>query len=102
MRLKKSDTVLIIKGKERGKKGKIIKLFLEDHSAIVENINMVKKHMRRTQSNPKGGIILRESPVRIPNMMLICPRCSKPTRVGYAILSDGSKKRSCKKCKEIL
>ena len=102
MKLKKDDTVLVLKGKERGKKGKILKFFREKNSAIIENINMVKKHMRRTRDNPKGGIILRESPVRIPNIMLVCPRCSKPTRVGFMILTDGSKKRACKKCKEII
>ncbi len=102
MKLKKDDTVWVIRGKDRGKKGKILKVFPETHSAIVEHIGMVKKHMRRTQSNPKGGIILRESPVRIPNLILVCPRCSKRTRVGFMILTDGSKRRICKKCKEIL
>ncbi len=102
MRLKKNDTVTVLKGKERGKKGKILKLNPEKMNAIVENINMVKKHMRKTRDNPKGGIIMRESPVKIPNLMLVCPRCSKPTRVGFILLTDGSKKRVCRKCKEIL
>lgn len=102
MKLKKNDTVTVLKGKERGKKGKILKLNPERMCAIVENVNMVKKHMRKTRDNPKGGIITRESPVKIPNLMLVCPRCSKPTRVGFLLLTDGSKKRVCRKCKEIL
>ncbi len=102
MKLRKDDIVTVLKGKERGKKGKILKLDLAKLRAIIENVNMVKKHMRKTRDNPKGGIIMRESPVRIPNLMLVCPRCSKPTRVGYILLTDGSKKRMCRKCKEIL
>ncbi len=102
MKLKKTDNVVVIKGKERGKKGKVLKIFPERHSAIIENVNMIKKHMRRTRDNPKGGIIMRESPLQLSNLMLVCPRCGKPTRVGYTILTDQTKKRICKKCKEIL
>lgn len=102
MKLKKSDNVLMLKGKDRGKKGKILKLNVDKNTAIVEGVNMIKKHMRKTRDNPKGGIVVRETYVRIPNLMLVCPRCSKPTRVGYLLLTDGSKKRICKKCKEIL
>lgn len=102
MKFKKNDIVIVLKGKERGKKGKILKLDTVKLRAIVENVNMIKKHMRKTRDNPKGGIITRENPVKIPNLMLVCPRCSKPTRVGYILLTDGSKKRLCRKCKEIL
>ena len=102
MKFRKNDIVTVLKGKERGKKGKILKLDTAKLRAIVENVNMVKKHMRKTRDNPKGGIIMRENPVKIPTLMLVCPRCSKPTRVGYIILTDGSKKRMCRKCKEIL
>lgn len=102
MKLKKNDLVMVRSGRERGKKGKILKLFPEPFSAIVEGLNMVKKHMRKTRDNPKGGIILRESPIRVPNLVLVCPRCSKRTRVGFLILTDGTKRRVCKKCKEIL
>lgn len=102
MKLRKGDTVLVLRGKDRGKKGKILKLFTEPETALVENINQVKKHMRRTRDNPKGGIILRENPTRLANLLLVCPRCSKPTRVGFMILADRTKKRMCRKCKEIL
>jgi large subunit ribosomal protein L24 len=102
MKIKKNDTVVILKGKERGKRGKVLKIYPEKSSVIVESINMMKKHMRRTRDNPKGGIISRENPVKIPNVMLVCPRCSKPTRVGFMLLADNTKKRMCRKCKEIL
>ena len=102
MKLKKNDTVAVLTGKDRGKKGKILKMFAEQGTAIVENVNQAKKHMRKTRDNPKGGIILRENPVQLSNIALVCPRCAKVTRVGFMILTDGSKKRVCKKCKEIL
>lgn len=102
MRLKKEDTVTVIKGKDKGKKGRVLKVIPETSMVIVENVNMIKRHMRKTRENPKGGIIVKESPVRIPNLMLVCPRCNKSTRVGLMILTDGDKKRVCKKCKEII
>ncbi|MBI4550546.1 MAG: 50S ribosomal protein L24 [Candidatus Omnitrophica bacterium] len=102
MKLKKNDTVSVLTGRDRGKKGKILKLYPEKQTAIVEHVNMVKKHMRRTQANPKGGIVVREGSVKISNLMLVCPRCSKTTRVAFMLLTDGSKKRMCRKCKEII
>jgi len=102
MKLKKHDMVAVLRGKDRGKKGKILKLYPEKGMVIVEGINRIQKHSRPTRDNPKGGILMKEALMRIPNLMLVCPRCSKKTRVGYNILSDGSKRRMCKKCKEIL
>jgi len=93
MKLRKGDTVIVKKGRDRGKKGKILKIFPANNAAIVEGVNMVKKHLRRTRENPKGGIMVREGAVKIPNLMLICPQTSKPTRIGYMILVDGAKKR---------
>jgi len=102
MKLKKNDQVSVLCGRDRGKKGKILKLFPDEAKAIVEGVNSIHKHMRPTRDNPKGGIIVKEAPIRLSNLMLICPRCSKKARVGFLILSDGAKKRICKKCKEIL
>jgi len=102
MKLRKGDNVIVSKGKDRGKKGKILKLFPESNTAIVEGVNMTKKHMRPTRENPKGGILTKEGFVRVPNLMLVCPQTGKPTRVGFIILSDGSKKRISKKSKEII
>ncbi len=102
IRLKKGDTVMALSGKDRGKTGKILKIFPRKSTAIVEGVNMVKKHMRRTrQDQQQGGIIERESPMRVNKLALLCKSCNRPTRIGVSKLSDGSKSRFCKKCKEI-
>lgn len=102
MRLKKGDQVIVRTGKDRGKKGKLLKIIKDSNRAVVENINLIKKHQRATRDNPKGGIISMESPIRIDNIMLICPRTNKPTRVGYSIMADGTKSRISRKSKEII
>ncbi len=101
-KLKKNDNVLVIAGKDKGKKGKILKLFSKKEKAIVEGVNMVKKHMRPTRDNPKGGIVSIPAPINISNLMLVCQKCGKSTRIGVKILTDGSKQRICKKCQEII
>jgi large subunit ribosomal protein L24 len=100
--IKKNDSVSILAGKDRGKKGKVLSVLAKRDKAIVEGINLVKKHMRPTRDNPKGGIIAVEKPIQISNIMLVCPRCNKRTKIGTKKLSDGTKKRVCKKCQEIL
>ncbi len=100
--LKKNDNVLALSGRDCGKKGKILKIFPKSDRAIVEGVNMVSEHQRPTKDNPKGGIIRREGTIHLSNIQLVCPRCSKPTRIQHSVLADGSKKRTCKKCKEII
>lgn len=103
MKLKKGDTVVALSGRDRGKSGKILKVFPRKATVIVEGVNMVKKHMRRTrQDQQQGGIIHRESPMRISKLAILCKSCNKPARIGVSKLSDGSKSRFCKKCKEII
>ncbi len=101
--IKKGDTVEVVHGKDRGKRGKVLTIFLQDEKAIVEGVNMVKKHTRATQDNPQGGIIEKENPLRITNLRLICPRCNNITRVKRDAM-QGSKYRNryCKKCQEII
>lgn len=101
-RIKKNDTVTIIKGKDRGKTGRVMKIFPKEMRAIVEGRNLVKKHVRRTRAEQQVGIIQIESPVHLSNLMPVCPKCNKPTRIGFTIQPDGNKVRTCKKCKEIL
>lgn len=101
-RIKREDEVVVVSGKDNGKKGKVLRVFSEEGKVLVQGINLVKKHMRPTQENPKGGIVEVEKPIQISNVQLVCPSCSKPSRVGYSILSDGSKNRICKKCQEII
>jgi len=98
--LKINDQVEVITGKDCGRVGKIIKVNVTDGTAVVEKINMIKKHMKPNQMNQQGGIIEKEAPIHLSNLMLICPKCSKTARVGKKILDDGSKIRTCKKCNE--
>ncbi len=102
LKIKKDDQVLVTSGKDRGKRGKILRVAPHRGRAIVQGINIIKRHARATRDNPKGGIIQMEEAVNISNLKLVCPRCSKPTRVGINILADGTRKRICKKCKEIV
>jgi large subunit ribosomal protein L24 len=107
MKIKKGDSVLVIAGDDRGKTGKVLKVFSDKNRAIVEGINFIKRHTRQTQKAQKGGIIEKEGSVHISNLMLFCPKCSSPTKVAYKILEgeEGgrpSKVRICRKCGEII
>jgi len=97
--LKKNDIVLVIKGKDRGKKGKILKVIPEKRRAIVEKVNFVKEFIRPDRSkNIQGGIMEREAPVQVSNLMLYCSECGQGVRVRKKILEDGNKIRICSKC----
>lgn len=98
--LKVNDQVEVIAGKDKGRVGKIIKVITKDGTAVVEKINMIKRHMKPNQMNQQGGIIEKEAPIHASNLMLICPKCSKTVRIGKNILEDGTKVRICKKCNE--
>lgn len=98
-KLRKGDTVWVIKGKDKGKKGSVINIFPERKRALVQGINTVKKHKRKTQQDPQGGIVSIEMPISISNLMNYCKSCSKPARVGFSILQDKTKVRFCKNCK---
>lgn len=102
LKLKKNDTVAVMTGKDRGKKGRIIEVLPKEGRILVEGINYRKVHQRPTRANPKGGIVQMEGLLDISNVSLVCPRCNKSARVGYTFLADGTKQRICKKCKEIL
>lgn len=101
-RIKKNDTVLVIAGRDKGKKGKVLTVFPGKGRAVVEGVNFVKKHMRRTRDEQQGGIIQKESSIDLSNLALFCKGCNRPTRVGISVLSDGTKARYCKKCKEVV
>ena len=102
MRIRKNDQVLVLTGKDKGKKGRVMRVYPDHTRVLIEKINYHKVAVRRTQANPKGGIVQMEKPLQISNVQLVCPRCSKPTRVGYSVLADGEKQRICKKCNEVL
>lgn len=100
--LKKNDKVKVLAGKDKGKIGKILKIVQKKDRAIVENLNMIKRHMRKTQQNRQGGIVEKEAPIHWSNLILICTKCVKPTRIKMHFLEDGKKVRVCKKCNEII
>ncbi|SFN02548.1 50S ribosomal protein L24 [Thermodesulforhabdus norvegica] len=101
-KIKKDDIVMVIAGKEKGKTGKVLRVIKKKDRVIVEKLNMVKRHLRPGPYSQEGGILEREAPIHISNVMLVCPKCSKPTRVGYKFLDDQSKVRYCKKCGEVI
>jgi len=97
-RIRREDTVMVTKGKDRGRTGEVRKVIPEDSRVIVTGINMVKRHMKpRGQTSP-GGIIDRESPIPLANVALVCESCQQPTRIGFRAMRDGRKVRFCKRC----
>ncbi len=100
--IKKNDLVMVIAGKDKGKSGKVLRINSKKERAIVEKVNMIKRHMKPNQQNRQGGILEKEGPLHVSNLMLICSKCTDPTRVGYRILEDNRKVRYCKKCDELI
>ena len=100
--VKTGDTVVVLSGKERGKKGKILAVSPKEGKVIVEKINMVSKHVKPKKMGEQGGIVKAEGALYASKVQLVCPHCSKPTRVAHKIFEDGTKGRICKKCGETL
>ena len=96
--VKKDDMVKIIAGKEKGKTGKVLRVFPAKGRVAVEGLNVVKRHTRPSQINPEGGIVEKEAPMSLSNVMLVCTSCNEATRTGIKKLEDGTKTRYCKKC----
>lgn len=102
MRIRKNDQVLIKCGKDRGKKGRVMKIYPKEGKLLIEKINYQTIYLRRSQKNPQGGISKAEGKISISNVRLVCPRCSSPARIQYSLLADGTKQRMCQKCHEII
>lgn len=102
LKIRKGDTVAVIKGKDAGKKGRVLEVFAERGRALVEGINTVKKHKRQTRQDQKGGIMTIEMPISIANLMYYCKSCDRGVRVGFSVLKDNTKTRICKSCKEAI
>jgi large subunit ribosomal protein L24 len=100
--IKKDDTVLVMSGDNKGKRGRVLSIDSTKNRLTIESINLVKKHMKPSKKYQQGGIIEREAPVNLSNVMLLCTKCDKPTRIGNTILENGKKIRSCKKCGEVI
>lgn len=102
LHVKKDDTVFVITGKDKGKKGRVIAAFPRENRVLVEGVNMIKKHSKPSQQNPQGGIITQEAPIHVSNVMLVDPKSGQPTRVGYKVLENGKKVRVAKKSGEVI
>ena len=100
--VRKGDTVIVVAGKERGKRGKVLRVIPEKSRVVVERVNMIKKHQRPTQKLRQGGIIEREGAIHMSNVMLVDPRTDKPTRIGVRLLADGRKARVAKRSGEMI
>ncbi len=100
--LKKNDLVEVIAGKEKGKTGKVLKVLIKKDRVVVEKINFIKRHSRPSGRTKQGGIVEKEAPIHISNVLLICPKCNQGVRLGKKILEDGKKVLVCKKCGELI
>lgn len=100
MKIKSNDNVKILAGKDKGKTGKVSKVLRKENKVVVEGANIIKKHIKAKRPGEKGQIVEFASPLDASNVILICPKCSKETRVGYLIMENGDKQRICKKCKQ--
>jgi large subunit ribosomal protein L24 len=102
MKIRKNDTVQVMAGKDRGKRGKVRFAYPKKNRVLVEGINFIKKHSRARGQVKQAGIIDLEAPIDVSNVMLLCGKCNRPTRVGFTFLEDGGKVRICHKCKEVI
>ena len=101
--IRKNDNVVVTTGKDRGKRGRVVRVVPDKNRVIVEGVNIIKRH---TKANPqrqiKGGLVEREAPLHASNVQLVCPECGKPTRIGRRVLGDGRKVRVCRKCEGVV
>lgn len=102
MHIRKNDSVMVIAGKERGKTGKVLKVLVEKNVALIERMNLAKRHTRPRGAQQPGGIVEKEAPIQLSNLMLMCDKCNAPVRVGRKILGNGKKVRICRRCGEPL
>jgi large subunit ribosomal protein L24 len=98
MHIRANDTVEVITGDDAGARGRVLKVLRDAGTVVVEGVNRVYKHVKRSQRNPQGGRLSKEMPVRWSNVLLVCTSCGQPTRTGARFLTDGSKERFCKQC----
>ncbi len=100
--VKKGDTIEVIAGKDKGKRGEILRVMPRENRVIVDGINMIKKHQKPTRQMMQGGIVEQPAPINASNVQIVCRNCRERTRTGVRILADGRKQRYCKKCDEII
>ncbi|MBC8417596.1 MAG: 50S ribosomal protein L24 [Proteobacteria bacterium] len=99
-KIKKNDKVIVLVGREVGKIGTVLKVDTEKARVIVEKVNIIKRHSKASPKTGQGGIVEKEAPLNISNVMIVCDKCAEPTKIGKRLLEDGSRVRICKKCGE--
>ncbi|MSO68985.1 MAG: 50S ribosomal protein L24 [Alphaproteobacteria bacterium] len=102
MKIKKDDEVIVVTGRDRGKQGKVLRAMPEKNRVLVQGVNIVKRHTKPSQADPQGGIKEKEAPIHVSNVALVDPKTSRPTRVGFKILTDGRKVRVAKRSGEVI
>ncbi|MDO8942036.1 MAG: 50S ribosomal protein L24 [Desulfobacterales bacterium] len=102
VQLRKNDIVKVIAGKEKGKVGRVLKVDREKGRIFVEKINMVKRHIKPGKAHPQGGIVEKEAPMDFSNVMIMCEKCNKPTRIANPVDGAGKRNRTCKRCGDVL
>ena len=102
MKIRANDTVLVIKGRDRGKQGRVQQTFPDDQKVLVEGVNVVMKHAKATTAVRQAGIIQKELPIHVAKVVLVCIHCGRPSRIGAKTLPDGTKARVCKSCEEVI
>ena len=102
MKIRKNDTVLVIAGKDKGKKGKVRFAYPKQERLLVDGVNFIKKHIRARREVRQAGIIEQEAPIHVSDVMLLCSKCNHPTRIGFRFLDDGRKVRVCRSCHEVI
>ena len=99
-KIKKDDKVKVLTGKDKGKIGKVLRIVKKTNRVVIENINVVKVNQKPTQANPQGGIVEKNMPIHVSNLMIMCNSCVKPTRISMKLLEDGKRVRICKQCNQ--
>ncbi len=101
-RIKRNDTVMVVAGRDRGKTGKVMRVLPERGRVVIERLNIVKRHTKPRGAQTPGGIVEKEAPIAISNVMIFCDRCNAPVRVGIKAADDGSRSRVCRRCGEVI
>lgn len=101
-KVRKGDTVVVIAGKDRGKSGKVLSVLRGEQKVTIEKVNIIKRHTKPNQQNKQGGILEREAPIQISNVMIYCATCQQPVRAGSKVMPDGSRVRVCKNCGQLI
>ncbi len=99
-RVKSNDQIIVQSGKDRGKRGKVLHVFPAEGRLVAEGLNIVKRHIRKSQANPQGAIISKEGRLPLDRVLPVCPKCNRGVRVGFKVQADGSKSRICRRCEE--